>query len=239
MTRTGEPASWSTRAQRYRATAPPLGGRPARVVRDHPARLPVPGEHHVGGRRPPARRLRHQSDPPRVGGYGARPRRPWPRPANRNPTICGESGTTWSSGAGLVAVLSVRRARATPAFTNRTSFVSPSWFVLPRRTGSRIRGVHPVRPGSRGPGYAWRGFRMSKQPGNLNAVFGRFRRRMLAAKLSTGAVERRDIGNASEPARRTMLATPPDSPPRLPVRALGEYVPGGRVDAMRRLLRGR
>ena len=43
---------------------------------------------------------------------------------------------------------------------------------------------------------------MSKQPGNLNAVFGRFRRRMLAAKLSTGAVERRDIGNASEPARR-------------------------------------
>ena len=34
--------------------------------------------------------------------------------------------------------------------------------------------------------------------------------------------------------------TPPDlPPPRLPVRALGAYVPGGRVDAMRRLLRGR
>ena len=81
--------------------------------------------------------------------------------------------------------------------------------------------VHPVRPGTRGP------------------VFRRFQRRMLAAELSTGAVERRDIGNASEPARRTMPATPPDSPPRLPVRALGEYVPGGRVDAMRRLLRGR
>ena len=63
--------------------------------------------------------------------------------------------------------------------------------------------------------------------------------RMLAAELSTGAVERRDIGNASEPARGTLPATPPDSPPRLPVRALGEYVPGGRVDAMRRLLRGR
>ena len=45
---------------------------------------------------------------------------------------------------------------------------------------------------------------MSKQPRNLNAVFGRFRRRMLAAELPTGAVERRDIDNASEPARRTM-----------------------------------
>ena len=59
------------------------------------------------------------------------------------------------------------------------------------------------------------------------------------AAPSTGADERRDIGNASQPARRTMPATPPDTPPRLPVRALGEYVFGGRVDAMRRLLRGR
>ncbi len=41
---------------------------------------------------------------------------------------------------------------------------------------------------------------MSKQPRNLNAVFGRLRRRMLAAELST---------EASEPARRTMPATPP------------------------------
>ena len=74
---------------------------------------------------------------------------------------------------------------------------------------------------------------------NLNAVFGRFRRRMLAAELPTGAVERRDIDNASKSARRTMPATLPDLPLRLPVRALGEYVPGGRVDAMRRLLGGR
>ena len=80
---------------------------------------------------------------------------------------------------------------------------------------------------------------MSKQPRNLNAVFGRLRRRMLAAELSTATVGRRNIGNASQPARRTRPATPPESPPRLPVRALGEYVPGGRVDAMRRLLRGR
>ena len=34
--------------------------------------------------------------------------------ANRSPTICGESGTTWSSGAGLAAARRVRRARATP-----------------------------------------------------------------------------------------------------------------------------
>ena len=61
---------------------------------------------------------------------------------------------------------------------------------------------------------------MSKQPRNLNAVFGRFRRRMLAAELPTGAVERRDIDNASEPARRTMPATLPDPPPRLPVQGV-------------------
>ena len=70
---------------------------------------------------------------------------------------------------------------------------------------------------------------MSKQPKNLNAVFDRLRRRMLAAQLSTEAVGRRNIGNASEPARRIMPATPPEPPPRLPGRALG--VPGGRVDA--------
>ena len=57
------------------------------------------------------------------------------------------------------------------------------------------------------------------------------------AELSTGANERRDLGHASQPARRTMPA--PDPSLRLPVRALGEYVFGGRVDAMRRLLRGR
>ena len=77
---------------------------------------------------------------------------------------------------------------------------------------------------------------MPKQPRNLNAVFDRLRRRMLAAELSTPAVERRNIDNASKPARRT---TPQDPPPRLPVRAVGEYVPGGRVEAMRRLLRDR
>ena len=57
------------------------------------------------------------------------------------PTIFGESGTTRSSAAGLAAARSVRRARATPAFTNRTSFVSPSWFVFPRRPawGASVR----------------------------------------------------------------------------------------------------
>ena len=59
------------------------------------------------------------------------------------------------------------------------------------------------------------------------------------ADLSTGADERRDLGHASQPACRTMPPTPPDPSLRLPVRALGEYVCGGRVDAMRRLLRGR
>ncbi len=81
------------------------------------------------------------------------------------------------------------------------------------------------------------GVQMSKQPRNVDAVFGRLRRQMLAARLPTGTVGGRDIGK--EPARPAMPATPPDPPQRLPVRALGEYVPGGRVDAMRRLLRGR
>ena len=49
-------------------------------------------------------------------------------------TIFGESGTTRTAGAGFAAALSVRIARATPPFTNRTSLTSPSWFVLLRRT---------------------------------------------------------------------------------------------------------
>ena len=52
---------------------------------------------------------------------------------NRRPTIFGESGTTRSS-AGFAKAPSIRIARATLPFTNRTSFVSPSWFVFPRRT---------------------------------------------------------------------------------------------------------
>ena len=45
---------------------------------------------------------------------------------NRSPIICADKGTTRSPGSGLVAALSVRSARATPSFTKRTSFVSPS-----------------------------------------------------------------------------------------------------------------
>ena len=63
-----------------------------------------------------------RSDRPEWAVMALDPGGTWPRPANRSPTICGESGTPWSSGAGLVAALSVRRARPTPAFTNRTSF---------------------------------------------------------------------------------------------------------------------
>ena len=76
---------------------PALGRRPGRVVRDHPARFPVPGEHHVGGRCAPARQLRRQPDPAGVGG---RVLDPTARAAawNRSPTIFGESGTTRSSG---------------------------------------------------------------------------------------------------------------------------------------------
>ena len=68
---------------------------------------------------------------------------------------------------------------------------------------------------------------MSERFRTLNAVFGRPRRRMLAARLYTAPpVARGNTANASQP----------EPPSRLPVRALGEYVPGGRVDAMRRLI---
>ena len=43
---------------------------------------------------------------------------------NRNPIICAGNGTTRSAGSGLAAARSVRMARATPSFTNRTSFTS-------------------------------------------------------------------------------------------------------------------
>ena len=59
------------------------------------------------------------------------------------------------------------------------------------------------------------------------------------AELPAGEDDRRDLDHASQPARRTIPTTPPDPSLRLPVRALGEYVLGGRVDAMRRLLRAR
>ena len=55
-------------------------------------------------------------------------------PSTCSLTIFGESGTTRTAGAGFAAALSVRIARATPPFTNRTSLTSPSWFVLLRRT---------------------------------------------------------------------------------------------------------
>lgn len=68
---------------------------------------------------------------------------------------------------------------------------------------------------------------MSDQLRTLNAVFGRRRRRTLPPQPSTETVARRTVATASQPE------------PQLPVRALGEYVRGGRVDAMRRLIERR
>ena len=85
-------------------------------------------------------------DAPRLVNSEANPTRPecavtrlstpaaWAAAVNRNPTICADNGTTRSPGSGLMAARSVRRARATPSFTNRTSFTSPSWLVFEVRT---------------------------------------------------------------------------------------------------------
>ena len=116
-------------------------------------RLPhPPGAHHRSGARS-SRRSRHSAlwstsrgvrrpgssaptpaRPGRSGRSRARPRAARAAAWNCSPTIFGESGTTRSSGAGLTAARSVRTAPATAPFTNRTSLVSPSWFVFPRRT---------------------------------------------------------------------------------------------------------
>ena len=87
----------------------------------------------------------------------------------------------------------------------------------------------PGPSGSARPGLCRRGFPMSKQPRNLNAVSGRLQRRMLVAQLSTGTV-----GNASEPARldraghASRAAVTPASPGAWrvrPRRARGRHAP--------------
>lgn len=87
--------------------------------------------------RPRARTWRGPPEPPE---------RSEPSTWNRSPTIVGESGTTRSSGTERAVTPSVRRARATPPFTNRTSFVSPSWFVLSRPRSRRRAGRARRRP---------------------------------------------------------------------------------------------
>ena len=89
-----------------------------------------------------------------------------------------------------------------------------------------VRGL--VSPGviRSAPGGILERIPMSERLRTLNAVFGQRRRRLLATQLSTEAVAPGNTTNASQP----------EPPSRLPVRALGEYVPGGRVDAMRRLI---
>ena len=113
--------------------SPAFSGRPGRVVRHHPARLPVPAS--ITSVVDAPRLVSSDASPtlPRVGGHCSMPAAlaaAW----NCSPTIFGESGTTRAAGAGFAAALSVRIARATPPFTNRTPLTSPSWFVLLRRT---------------------------------------------------------------------------------------------------------
>ena len=119
------------------AARPRAGG----VVRHHPRGLPVAGEHDVGGRRPPA----GSSDASPTRPECAVIRRSTPAAAaaavNRNPTICGDSGTTRSPGSGHVAARSVRierekiiprPARQLPAGKGKkSSRASPAGKMLP------------------------------------------------------------------------------------------------------------
>ena len=110
-------------------------GRPGRVVGHHPRGFPIPGKHHVGSRRAQARELRRLPDPSRVRGHSALDagglrcgREPQPDHLGRQR----HHAVTGLRTRG--AARSVRRARTTPSLTNRTSVISPSWFVLLRRT---------------------------------------------------------------------------------------------------------
>ena len=58
----------SLQVARYGAA---LGGRARAVVRDHAAGLPVPRQHHVGGRRAPGSSARSPADAARVRGHPA------------------------------------------------------------------------------------------------------------------------------------------------------------------------
>ena len=104
---------------------------------------PTPPSERSSSSRPASRRSSTRPaasaptpDPTRAEWAVTRASAPADRAAawNRSPTICGESGTTRSSGPGLDASRSVRTAPATSPFTNRTSRASPSGFVFPRRT---------------------------------------------------------------------------------------------------------
>ena len=130
-------AGFGRRARR--PSAPAFCGRPGRVVHHHPARLPVPGEHHVGGRGTQARELRRQPDPSGVGGH---PRLAAGRPGRRRKpqsTIYSESGTTRcppAPGSRRPAAFG-GRGRRRPFTKPHVPSPRPPGFVLPRRTGDQ------------------------------------------------------------------------------------------------------
>ena len=135
-------AKLSSEVLRHR---PALGRRPGRVVRHHPRGLPVPRQHHVGRRRPPASAL----TPDRHGPSGRSPRStPAARAAawNRRPTICGESGTTRSSGP------RARRSAQRPDGVGDVALHEPHVprLALRVRLPAADRHQHPVAGGRRG-----------------------------------------------------------------------------------------
>ena len=126
----------------------------------------------------PARELRRQPHPSRVSGSPApRRRRPGPPARSAAPTICGESGTTQSSGAGLAVVRSVRRARGTtsaPALSRvnaRSASISSTRAASssvvtskPSRRRAAAMSAACRRPGPRGRRPPWRQVGPAERP---------------------------------------------------------------------------
>ena len=128
-----EPADHRVRGQP--AAHPSRGGCPRR------SGGPAQFEQIIGSGRPrhvPLSPRRSSAPPSGWSSSSRRASRPWStRPGSSAPTPARPVRSARSPGSGVMAARSVRRARATPSFTNRTSFTSPSWFVLLRRTVTR------------------------------------------------------------------------------------------------------
>ena len=106
--------------------SPAFGGRTGRVVRHHPARLPVPGEHHVGGRRAPAREAPTPARPARSGRSPARRRRPGPPPGTAAPPSSARAARRGPSAPGSRRPAgSGSRGRRRPSRTGRPSSRPP------------------------------------------------------------------------------------------------------------------
>ena len=154
---------------------PAFCGRAGRVVRDHSARLPVPGEHHVGGRRAPARELRRQPDPPTSGRRCCRR----PHAASGGTATCRPPSSRRRPRTVFLADLRTRRSAAAGAGADAPS--APACRALPplRRLDLTDEQREQVRTA----------IGESREAARTHARETRTARQALAEAVTTGAVD--------------------------------------------------